>query len=160
MYIDKKYLDELRTLINNTPWRCNDEHLVFLLDIMESLVIEHEELVKTHLVLSTNSIQHADMLRGQLITCLLNKGDIVIKSNNTSTIKSEEVLADIKIREVLADIKISYKDYLIVDIVYDSDTLLYHGVAKKDKDLFSLEAVTLDLLVQDLIESIEFMNES
>ena len=151
MYIDKKYLDELRTLINNTPWRCNDEHLVFLLDIMESLVIEHEELVKTHLVLSTNSIQHADMLRGQLITCLLNKGDIVIKSNNTSTIKSEEVLADIKI---------SYKDYLIVDIVYDFDTLLYHGVAKKDKELFSLEAVTLDLLVQDLIESIEFMNES
>ena len=84
----------------------------------------------------------------------------MIKSNNASTIKSEDVLADIKVREVLADIKISYKDYLIVDIVYDSNTFLYHGVAKKDKELFSLQAVTLDLLIQDLIESIDFMNES
>ena len=76
MYIDKKYLDELRRLSHNTPWRCNDEHLVSLLDLMESLVIEYEELVMTHSVLLTSSIQHDDMLRNQLITCLLNKGDI------------------------------------------------------------------------------------
>lgn len=75
MYIDRKYFERLHFIINEKPWRVTDEDLKDLLLFTESLAIQYEELKKEHSKLLSDKINHTDMLRSQLITSMLDKGD-------------------------------------------------------------------------------------
>jgi hypothetical protein len=76
MLINKEYLASLHNLIKFTPWRCNDNDLKKLLDITETLMWEHEELQNKYSQQLSNHYKHAEMLKGQLITSMLNGGKL------------------------------------------------------------------------------------
>ena len=63
-------------MIKFTPWRCNDEGLKTLLDITETLMWEYEELQSKYSNLLSSNSTHTEMLKAQLITFMLNSGDL------------------------------------------------------------------------------------
>jgi hypothetical protein len=85
MQIDKDYLASLHNLINLTPWRCNDLHLKDLLDITETLIWEHEELNIKYSEELSRHINHAEMLKGQLMESMLDNEQLKAKYECGST---------------------------------------------------------------------------
>lgn len=79
MHINKEYLASLHNLIKFTPWRVNDEDLNELLNITETLVWEFEVLKQEHLNLISSNINHTNMLKNQLVTSLINGGNLNVK---------------------------------------------------------------------------------
>jgi hypothetical protein len=84
----KEYLASLHNLIKFTPWRCNDDDLKTLLDITETLIWEFEELKAEHSKLISANINHTDLLRNQLITSMLNKGNLSEKKTKEECLDS------------------------------------------------------------------------
>jgi hypothetical protein len=67
-------------------------------------------------------------------------------------------LRSIKDSLTLANITIHYQEYIIEHIQYDTKRCLYHACVKNIPNLFlSLEAPTIDLLIKDLIQSLELI---
>ena len=67
--------------------------------------------------------------------------------------------SSVKSKKILSNVTIQYNNYTIKNIVYNKNEGLYYANCLDGLTLYSLEASTLDLLIQDLIESIEFSNE-
>ena len=70
---------EIRSLLYNAPHRCNDEHVEYLLTLLEDWQEAYNELETENKRLRTESRQHSQAMLGNVLGLMLNKPELFAK---------------------------------------------------------------------------------
>ena len=70
---------EIRNILWNTPHRCNDEHVEYLLQCLDNLEEHYNKLDEEYNALMNQQREHSQKMVGGWLTLLLNKPEIFTK---------------------------------------------------------------------------------